>query len=186
MSTRSVSQCDSALQIKDVLSSGTGDFDQERLLHQLPKELSLSEKKVHRAVEDQAKDRKRTTLVQAVSYLRQKKMDDTVKALNNLVACNKVSCCDHFACGTRHESDLFQLLVKPLKLLVKQMKPLMKQFMHVRCLEALPTVGKQHLQAMPSGTWHACYHCTCATMLGKTSGLAWPLAPALNTSTVLY
>ena len=78
------------LQIKDVLSSGTGDFDQERLLHQLPKELSLSEKKVHRAVEDQAKDRKRTTLVQAVSYLRQKKMDDTVKALNNLVACNKV------------------------------------------------------------------------------------------------
>ena len=88
-----------SFQIKDVLSSGTGEFDQERLLHQLPKELSLSEKKVHRAVEDQAKDRKRTTLVQAVSYLRQKKMDDTVKALNNLVACNKVSFCDQFACG---------------------------------------------------------------------------------------
>ncbi len=102
-------------QIKDVLSSGTGDFDQERLLHQLPKELSLSEKKVHRAVEDQAKDRKRTTLVQAVSYLRQKKMDDTVKALNNLVACNKVSFCD-FACGTQFTparvSDLLQLRVK--------------------------------------------------------------------------
>jgi len=75
-----------------VLSSGTGEFDEERLLHQLPKDLNLPEKKVHRAVEDQAKDRKRTTLVQAVSYLRQKKMDDTVKALNNLVACNKVGC----------------------------------------------------------------------------------------------
>ena len=73
-----------------MLSNGTGDFDEERLLHQLPKELNLPEKKVHRAVEEQAKDRKRSTLVQAVSYLRQKKMDDTVKALNNLVACNKV------------------------------------------------------------------------------------------------
>jgi len=116
--TLQMSQCDLTLQIKDVLSSGTGDFDQERLLHQLPKELSLSEKKVHRAVEDQAKDRKRTTLVQAVSYLRQKKMDDTVKALNNLVACNKVSFFDHFACGTRFTpacvcvSDLLQLLLK--------------------------------------------------------------------------
>ncbi len=150
MSTRSISQCDSALQIKDVLSSGTGDFDQERLLHQLPKELSLSEKKVHRAVEDQAKDRKRTTLVQAVSYLRQKKMDDTVKALNNLVACNKVSFCDHFACGSLFTlacvSDLLQLLVKPLKLVVKQSKRLDKQSMHVRCstagILALPTVEK--------------------------------------------
>ena len=91
------------VQIQSVLSSGTGEFDEERLLHQLPKELNLPEKKVHRAVEDQAKDRKRTTLVQAVSYLRQKKMDDTVKALNNLVACNKVGgtwqgpawSCDH-------------------------------------------------------------------------------------------
>lgn len=47
---------------------------------------------MHRAVEEQATSRKRNTLVQAVSYLRQRKMEDTVKALNNLVACNKVSC----------------------------------------------------------------------------------------------
>ena len=60
-------------------------------MHQLPKDLSLAEKKVHRAVEEQAKDRKRTTLVQAVSYLRQKKLDESVKALNNLIACSKVS-----------------------------------------------------------------------------------------------
>ena len=78
------------LQIQAALSSGTGNFDEERLLHQLPKDLSLPEKKVHRAIEEQAKDRKRTTLVQAISFLRQKKLDDTVKALNNLVACSKV------------------------------------------------------------------------------------------------
>ena len=79
------------MQIQSILSNGTGIFDQDRLLHQLPKDLSLAEKKVHRAVEEQAKDRKRTTLVQAISYLRQKKLDDTVKALNNLIACSKVS-----------------------------------------------------------------------------------------------
>ena len=78
------------MQIQQRLGDGTGNFDEERLLHQLPKDLALSEQKVKRAIEDQAKDRKRTTLVQAVSYLRQKKMADTVKALNNLVACNKV------------------------------------------------------------------------------------------------
>lgn len=81
------------LQVQAILSDGTGNFDEERLLHTLPKDLHLPEKKVQRAVEDQAKDRKRTTLVQAVSYLRQKKLDDTVKALNNLVACNKVGSC---------------------------------------------------------------------------------------------
>ena len=79
-------------QVQAILSDGTGNFDEERLLQQLPKDLHLPEKKVHRAVEEQAKDRKRTTLVQAVSYLRQRKMEDTVKALNNLVACNKVCC----------------------------------------------------------------------------------------------
>lgn len=82
--------------MKDTLLNGTGEFDEERLLHQLPKELSLPENKVRRSVEEQAKDRKRNTLVQAVSYYRQRKMDDTIKALNNLVACNKVRLVTHF------------------------------------------------------------------------------------------
>ena len=38
----------------------------------------------------QGKDRKRTTLVQAVSHLRQRKSEDVVKSLNNLLACSKV------------------------------------------------------------------------------------------------
>ncbi len=42
------------------------------------------------AIEAQAGDRKRNVLVQAVSLLRQRKLDDVVKSLNNLLACNKV------------------------------------------------------------------------------------------------
>lgn len=41
-------------------------------------------------IEAQAGDRKRNVLVQAVSLLRQRKLDDVVKSLNNLLACNKV------------------------------------------------------------------------------------------------
>ena len=78
------------LQIQKVLSSGKGDFDAERLLQQLPQDLNLPEKKVKQTIQEQAKDRKRTTLVQAVSFLRQRKLDDTVKSLNNLLACSKV------------------------------------------------------------------------------------------------
>ncbi len=45
---------------------------------------------VKAAIETQAGDRKRNVLVQAVSLLRQRKLDDVVKSLNNLLACNKV------------------------------------------------------------------------------------------------
>jgi hypothetical protein len=36
-----------------------------------------------------AKDRRHTTLVQSISLLRQKKLDETVKSLNNLLACDR-------------------------------------------------------------------------------------------------
>ena len=48
------------------------------------------ETQVKAAIEAQAGDRKRNVLVQAVSLLRQRKLDDVVKSLNNLLACNKV------------------------------------------------------------------------------------------------
>lgn len=79
-----------ALQIARVLSSGTGDFDSHRILEQLPKDLNLPERRVAATLQAQGKDRKRTTLVQAVSHLRQRKSDEVVKSLNNLLACNKV------------------------------------------------------------------------------------------------
>ena len=73
-----------------MLSSGTGDFDEERILKELPVVLSLPERRVRAVISGQASDRKRDVLVQAVSMLRQRKLDEVVKCLNNLLACNRV------------------------------------------------------------------------------------------------
>ncbi len=56
-----------AVQLKERLTDGTGNFDAEELMHKLPEQLSLSEKKVQQAVKALAKDRRRTTLVQVPS-----------------------------------------------------------------------------------------------------------------------
>ena len=73
-----------------MLSSGTGDFDEARILKELPAVLSLPERRVRAVISGQASDRKRDVLVQAVSMLRQRKLDEVVKCLNNLLACNRV------------------------------------------------------------------------------------------------
>ena len=77
-------------QVASVLSSGTGEFDEERILKELPAQLQLPERRVKSVINGQASDRKRDVLVQAVSMLRQRKLDEVVKCLNNLLACNKV------------------------------------------------------------------------------------------------
>ncbi len=51
-------------QVADQLSSGTGDFDADEVLEHLPKKLKLQDSKARTTVQNQAKDRKRTTLVQ--------------------------------------------------------------------------------------------------------------------------
>lgn len=68
------------------LTDGTGNFDAQRLLETLPTDLAIDVIKAKKTVTDMAKERRRTTLVQAVSYLRQKNISDTVKSLNNLSA----------------------------------------------------------------------------------------------------
>ena len=82
--------CDLHLQMADELTNGSGDFDRERFVVELPKKLGIKERRVKQSLETLAKERKRTTLVQSVSYLRQKKLDEAVKSLNNLLACHKV------------------------------------------------------------------------------------------------
>ena len=52
----------------DQLSSGTGDFDADELLEHLPKKLKLQDSKAQTTVQNQAKDRKRTTLVQVGTF----------------------------------------------------------------------------------------------------------------------
>ena len=77
-----------------MLGDGSGDFDAARYLEALPRELGLPQRRVDAAVEALTKDRKRTVLVQAISYLRQRKLPDAVKALNNLLAANKARALD--------------------------------------------------------------------------------------------
>lgn len=74
-------------EIASRLSDGTGDFDSNRLLNELPGDLGLDSDRAGKVVKELASERKRATLVQAVSFLRQKKFSDTVKSLNNLRAC---------------------------------------------------------------------------------------------------
>eukprot|EP00873_Tetraselmis_striata_P004915 jgi/Tetstr1/425179/TSEL_015640.t1 len=77
--------------IESILSDGTGNFDTAEVLEELPEKLGLEQKAVQAVVKDVAGSRKRTTLVQAISYLRQKRLDDAVKDMNNLLACNRAN-----------------------------------------------------------------------------------------------
>ncbi|KAK9839292.1 hypothetical protein WJX81_005958 [Elliptochloris bilobata] len=78
-----------AQELAKVLGDGSGDFDAERYVNELPRELGLPQRRATAAVEALTKDRKRTVLVQAISFLRQRKLAEAVKALNNLLAANK-------------------------------------------------------------------------------------------------
>jgi len=77
--------------VESVLSDGTGNFNTVEILEELPEKLGLSEAKVKEVVKDVAGSRKRNVLVQAISYLRQKKLDSAVADLNNLLACNRAN-----------------------------------------------------------------------------------------------
>ncbi|PSC73353.1 chloroplastic isoform X2 [Micractinium conductrix] len=69
------------------LSDGTGSFDNQRMLTELPEVLGLDASKAGRVVTELAAAKKGNTLVQAISALRQKKVGETAKELNNLVSC---------------------------------------------------------------------------------------------------
>ena len=45
---------------------------------------------LHKFYEDLALEKERLTLVQAVSYLRQKNVKETVASLNNLLSCSRI------------------------------------------------------------------------------------------------
>lgn len=78
-------------ELETVLSDGSGAFETERFMTTLPETLALDHSKVSGEVERIGRDKKRGQLVQAVSCMRQKSKEDAVKALNNLVSCQKAS-----------------------------------------------------------------------------------------------
>lgn len=73
-------------EIESVISDGKGIFEAERFYTTLPQELKLDAGKAKRVVEEIVKGRKRLTLVQAISQLRQKKPDAAVASVRNYIA----------------------------------------------------------------------------------------------------
>lgn len=61
------------------LSSGTGDFDEAELYEKIPAELGITTDDAMKVVKDLAKERLSSSLIQAVSLLRQKKPSDVVR-----------------------------------------------------------------------------------------------------------
>jgi hypothetical protein len=74
-------------EISSKLSDGTGTFDADKLLNEIPKELGIDAEKAASIAKSLSADKRRVTLVQAVSFLRQKKTKNAVESLNNLMAC---------------------------------------------------------------------------------------------------
>lgn len=74
-------------EISSKLSDGTGTFDAHKLLSEIPKDLGIDAEKAASIAKSLSAEKKRLTLVQAVSMLRQKKVKSTVESLNNLMSC---------------------------------------------------------------------------------------------------
>eukprot|EP00210_Caulerpa_lentillifera_P002696 g2576.t1 len=73
-----------------VMSDGQGLFDEDYMFVKLPTSLSIDPEKAKQSVEEVANDKKRLQVVQAMSDLRMKKLDDVVYDVNNLLVCAKI------------------------------------------------------------------------------------------------
>lgn len=74
--------------VEELFSSGTGDFDEEEMYVKIPADLIISSEKAKSIVQDIAKVRLENSLVQAIALLRQKKRDDVLSSLNDMLACD--------------------------------------------------------------------------------------------------
>lgn len=96
-----------------VFSSGTGEFNEEDLYERFPSDLGLDLQKIKPLVQEFAKERLRNSLVQAVALLRQKKRDEAVSSLYDLLACDKAAPSEPLSWSVQEElSDLFCLFYK--------------------------------------------------------------------------
>jgi len=68
------------------LGDGKGNFDAKLLLDELPKILGIDQRRIDALLRELVGSRKRMLLVQAVSQHRQKRRDDAVTSLNNLIS----------------------------------------------------------------------------------------------------
>eukprot|EP00877_Chromochloris_zofingiensis_P006644 jgi/Chrzof1/2232/Cz11g07180.t1_TIC110[v5.2] len=73
------------------LSNGKAEFDADLLLKKLPQILGIEEKRVRMLLKELVGSRKRMLLVQAVSQNRQRRPNDAVTSLNNLISAYRAS-----------------------------------------------------------------------------------------------
>jgi hypothetical protein len=99
--------------LEAAVATGTGAFDREAMLEQMPKDIGMRELEQERVLKEViSQDRKRTLLVQAVSSMRQGKGLEALVALNNLIACYRALPGDSLKWSSAKEQDgAFSLLV---------------------------------------------------------------------------
>ena len=73
--------------VENALSTGTGDVEADALRVSLIDDLALERGRAERDLGEIAGNRKKDAMVQAVSFLRQQRREDSIRALNNLIAC---------------------------------------------------------------------------------------------------
>lgn len=78
-------------EVEAALADGSGQFDPSRYGQKLPQQLGVDEQSASKAMREAADQKRRTTLVQAVSAHRQKKNDVALQSLNNLASCQLAS-----------------------------------------------------------------------------------------------
>lgn len=66
--------------IEQILSSGTGEFDEEEVYEKIPKDLSIDAEKAKRVVHDRVRSRLSNSLIDAVSALRQGNLPGVVRS----------------------------------------------------------------------------------------------------------
>ena len=99
--------------LEAAVATGTGAFDREAMLEQMPKDIGMRELEQERVLKEViSKDKKRTLMVQAMSSLRQGKGLEALVALNNLIACFRALPGDSLSWSSDKELDgAFSLLV---------------------------------------------------------------------------
>ena len=76
-------------EVERLLTNGEGAYEAERVRKALPESLKVPAAKTDKIVAEVARERRRLTLVQAVSDLRQRNSDGVVRSLNNLISCER-------------------------------------------------------------------------------------------------
>ncbi|CAI9107113.1 OLC1v1006401C1 [Oldenlandia corymbosa var. corymbosa] len=101
------------LTVEKMLSSGTGEFDEEEVYENIPKDLSIDVEKAKRVVHDRVRNRISNSLIDAVSSLRQRNESGVVASLNDLLACDKAVPSDPLLWDNSEElADLFVIYLK--------------------------------------------------------------------------